>query len=612
MWVLDVIAGTSDGADMAFYLVAGEWTVGRKRCHLSFLGDSSISRTHALIRVGALTSDQLGDPSTRPALELVDTTSRFGSFVNEEKCIGTRRLQPGDEISFGAKKTVLRVRYQVIVLVASRIQRSSRVQVNDACQCTGMHVIAAPSKDATHCIMDQGHIVATVKVLWALVYNQPVVCTQWLYAILNRSRLSDPLPRCEDYLPANPSLPSVERNYLPDPLRKTLFRGYAVVFLTPQSMQELIPAMDGVVVTAYKEVDGDDRMLREMDSLTSSKQILLIEPLQVAGSSCTAGQSEQQASAFDNPPCSIDVVERRVKLFAAMGAVFTSVQELAACVIFVKSPTSLNGTAFNHNLASYSKTSIQRRSSPERLSVQSTSTVDHKNKKDETKQEEKDKEFDHDATMEENYKQLSSPHYEGAEIKGRNVSTDSNINVMQLLKRELRGQGIVLRGLNDEQELMLTTVFLVLVLICYVTNEGTLSPSKRMREMTPSKSRAVDLSAWKSLRLLRQHDMKPKQHDNSGEPVVMSCELVVKKRESFQQSMEGGNGLVNYKRFKKQEGCGSRASLFPQQTVVSVVNNADRVALQGNLDIMEEQERIAEELFAVGEGRAKTKLFQAS
>ena len=106
--------------------------------------------------------------------------------------------------------------------------------------------------------------------------------------------------------------------------------------------------------------------------------------------------------------------------------------------------------------------------------------------------------------------------------------------------------------------------------------------------------------------------MRPKQHDDAAEPVVVSCKLVVKKRESFRQSKEGGNGLVNYKRFKKRNGGGSRASLFPQQTVVSVVNNADRVALHENLEIMEEQERIAEELFAMGEGRAKTKLFQTS
>ncbi|EGZ28411.1 hypothetical protein PHYSODRAFT_471224 [Phytophthora sojae] len=259
MWVLDVVAGEA-GAGTTFYLVAGEWSVGRKRCHFNFHADASISRTHALIRVGSLTLEQLGDPSTRPALELVDMKSRFGSFVNQEQCFGTRQLRHGDQISFGAKKTVLRVRYQVFVLVASRIQRGSRPQVNDACQRVGMHLIPSESKDATHCVMDPGRIVATVKVLWALVYNQPVVCTPWIYAILNRSSLSESLPRCEDFLPSDPSIPSVESSYLPNPLRKTLFQGYVVVFLTPQSMQELIAAMGGVVVAAYKQEEDDALM----------------------------------------------------------------------------------------------------------------------------------------------------------------------------------------------------------------------------------------------------------------------------------------------------------------------------------------------------------------
>ncbi|EEY66024.1 uncharacterized protein PITG_03562 [Phytophthora infestans T30-4] len=272
MWVLDVVAG--DGADTTFYLVAGEWSVGRKRCHFNFHADSSISRTHALIRVGALTPEQLRDPSTRPTLELVDKNSRFGSFVNQEQIFGTRILRHGDQISFGAKKTVLRVRYQVFVLVASRIQRANRVQVNDTCQRLGMHLVAAESKDATHCIMDPGRIVATVKVLWALVYNQPVVCTPWIYAILNRSSLPEPLPRCEEFLPSDPLVPSVESNYLPNSLRKSLFQGYAVVFLTPQSMQELIPAMGGVVAAAYKGFEEDDNLLleHEDDDVKSSRE----------------------------------------------------------------------------------------------------------------------------------------------------------------------------------------------------------------------------------------------------------------------------------------------------------------------------------------------------
>lgn len=92
----------------------------------------------------------------------------------------------------------------------------------------------------------------------------------------------------------------------------------------------------------------------------------------------------------------------------------------------------------------------------------------------------------------------------------------------------------------------------------------------------------------------------------------MSCSLIVKKLELPRSGRRGGNGLVNYKRFKKGNGHGSRsstASLFPQQTVVSVVDNPERKALQENLEAMEAQERIAEELFAMGEGRTKTKLF---
>eukprot|EP00644_Phytophthora_capsici_P000235 jgi/Phyca11/13624/fgenesh1_pg.PHYCAscaffold_4_\ len=236
MWVLDVVAGDGGGGDTTFYLVAGEWSVGRKRCHFNFQADSSISRTHALIRVGALTPEQLADPSTRPTLELVDQNSRFGSFVNEEQCFKSRSLRHGDQISFGAKKTVLRVRYQVFVLVASRIQRANRAQVNDTCQRLASGVYAV---DLRH------------------------------YESFEPSRA------------------------------------------ITKSMQELIAAMGGTVIAAYKDFKEDDNLLRELDSLSSK------------------------------------VVERRVELFKSMGAVFTSVQELAASVIFVKPPMSSNDSTFS-------------------------------------------------------------------------------------------------------------------------------------------------------------------------------------------------------------------------------------------------------------------------
>ncbi|KAF1795338.1 SMAD/FHA domain [Phytophthora cactorum] len=555
MWVLDVVAGEGGGADTTFYLVAGEWSVGRKRCHFNFHADSSISRTHALIR--------LGDPSTRPTLELVDKNSRFGSFVNQEQSFGTRSLRHGDQISFGAKKTVLRVRYQVFVLVASRIQRASRAQVNDTCQRLGMHLIAAESKDATHCIMDPGRIVATVKVLWALVYNQPVVCTPWIYAILNRSSLSEPLPRCEEFLPSDPLVPSVESNYLPNSLRKTLFQGYAVVFLTPQSMQELIAAMGGVVIAAYKGFEEDDNLLRELDSLASSKRLLLVEPSHASGFSSTAGQSEQRASAALDPPCPVEIVERRVELFKSMGAVFTSVQELAASVIFVKPPSASNDSAFSSSLASYAGSA--------------TSTAEHED--DDVKSTREDHGEDADAvdvTIKESSEQHTDPHYE--EVKGGTFE-DSSINIVQIPTME-------------EAE-----------------KQQSSSTSKSERKMPPRKPND-EASYWKSSRVLQPRDVK--FEEDVGRPIVVSCSLVVKKREPSRSGRAGRNGLVNYKRFKKGNGYGSRsttASLFPQQTVVSVVDNAERKALQENLEAMEVQERIAEELFAMGEGRTKTKLF---
>ncbi|KAL3673344.1 hypothetical protein V7S43_001060 [Phytophthora oleae] len=589
MWVLDVVGGDGGSGDTTFYLIAGEWSVGRKRCHFNFQADPSISRTHALIRVGALTPEQLGDPSTRPTLKLVDQNSRFGSFVNEEQCFKTRSLRHGDQISFGAKKTVLRVRYQVFVLVASRIQRASRTQVNDTCQRLGMHLIAAESKDATHCIMEPGRIVATVKVLWALVYNQPVVCTPWIYAIMNRSSLAEPLPRCEEFLPSDPSIPSVESNYLPNPLRKTLYQGCAVVFLTPQSMQELIAAMGGTVIAAYKDFEEDNNLLRELDSLSSSKRLLLVEPSQGSGYSSTAGQSEHRVhSAVLGTPCSVEIVERRVELFNSMGAVFTSVQELAASVIFVKPPTSSNDSTFSSSLASYAGSSVEVMSFPEHLSLRSaTTTAEHEDDDVESSKEDQDMESvedskhdDADVMIKESSEQQTDPNYENAGIKDDTVE-DTNINIVQL------------PGMGEAQV--------------------SSSSNKSEREGSYRKMEKDGASTWMSSRVLQPRDVKFEEEE-VRKPIIVSCALIVKKREPSRSDKRGGNGLVNYKRFKKGNGCGSRsrsstASLFPQQTVVSVVDNAEREALHEDLEAMEEQERIAEELFAMGEGRTKKKLF---
>lgn len=575
MWILDVVVDDDGGSGTTYFLVAGEWSIGRKRCHVSFHADPSISRTHALIRVGALTPEQLGDPSTRPLLELVDKNSRFGSFVNQDQIFGTCSLQNGDHISFGAKKTVLRVRYQEFVLVASRIQRANRAHFNGTCQRIGMHLVATERKDATHCVMDPGRIIATVKVLWALVFNQPVVCTPWIYAIADRHNLSDDLPRCEDYLPSDPSIPLVESNYLPNPLRKTLFHDYAVMFLTPQSMEELIVAMGGIVVTAYKSYEDDDSLIRKLKVLSLSKCLLLVEPSHGTGFSGTAGQSEQQAAAALDPSCSEEIIDRRVTLLKSMGAIFTSIQDLAASVIFVKPPTPPNDLSFSSNLAAYIESSIKTISSPQHLSLRSaTSLAEHKKENFMQANDEDDVDVV-DVTIKKSSMQQTDPDYDYAEGK------DTNTNIMQISTMEKK-QGEFLSAYQKIK--------------------------REMPLLTPMEKTS---SSWKSSRVLQSRLVKASEED-ACKPVVVSCSLITKRREPARYGERKKDGLVNYKRFKKGNGCSARsstASLFPQKTVVSVVDNAASRALQENMEAMEAQERIAEELFAMGEGRTTTKLF---
>lgn len=370
--MLDVVNAASSAVETTFYLVAGEWSIGRKKCHFNFHADSSISRSHALLRVGTLPLEQLKDPSSRPSLVLVDQNSRFGSFVNQEQCFSERELKNGDHVTFGAKRTILRVRYQVFILVASRIQRVNRARVNETCQQIGMHLIASESKDATHCIMDPGKIVATVKVLWALVYNQPVVCTPWIYAILERKSMSEPLPRCVEFLPTDEMMPSVASNYLPNPMRKTLYHRHVVVFLAPQSMEEIITEMAGVVIAAYKDSEHDELLLRDIEQHASSRHVLIVEPIQGSGFSSAAASSdgrEGQVAGGISAAYVYAAVERRVNLFRSIGASFVSVQELAASVIFVKAPSTASEYSFSGSLAGHNSSSVQICSFPDHLSL---------------------------------------------------------------------------------------------------------------------------------------------------------------------------------------------------------------------------------------------------
>ncbi|KAF1332048.1 Forkhead-associated domain containing protein, partial [Globisporangium splendens] len=640
MWVLDVVNAASSAVENTFYLVAGEWSIGRKKCHFNFQADSSISRSHALLRVGTLPLEQLKDTATRPSLVLVDQNSRFGSFVNQEQCFTERELKNGDQITFGAKKTILRVRYQVFILVASRIQRASRARVNETCQRIGMHLIASESKDATHCIMDPGKIVATVKMLWALVYNQPVVCTPWIYAILERKSLSEPLPRCEDYLPIDEQMPSVTNKYLPNPMRKTLFSRHVVVFLTPQSMEEIIAEMAGVVIAAYKDTsDHDALLLRDIEQHASSRHVLIIEPTQTSGFSSAAASSDGREHLHSGGVVySHAIVERRVSLLRSIGATFTTIQELAASVLFVKAPSTSNELSFSNSLAGHNSSSVQILSFPEHLSLNPPSAEPESDEETSTFVKEENTRA---PTPEVPVARVTAaaaprPHEEIVDLRAgrRDPESISNDHVQQIVhyyhcvkvKEEnvepdvVKEEMPVVESSQDHERAFTNasqraseahsqpfsaTNVLSLELLAKRESEreGGGAPAHRW------------VSTLSSVPRQAENHYKAEEEDEEPEhkPVVVSCNLIVKRPAPAIRYQGDGSGGVNFKRFKKGNGYGVRsnkASLFPQQMVVSVtVDNADRVALEENLEILEEQERIADELFAMAENRNSRRRF---
>ncbi|RHY31830.1 hypothetical protein DYB32_004130 [Aphanomyces invadans] len=266
MWVLDV-----ESESMSLHLVQGEWTLGRSGNVFNFPKDKSISRSHAEFQVGGL--EDLENVAELPSFVLIDKKSRFGTYLNDVQVNPNTPmpLRAGDKISFGAKSTILRVRYLKM--------KANRKKLLEGCKAIGMHHVTAAVDDVNYCITDSGKFVATEKVLWAMVHNHPIVSSEWVQAVLRRKSMAEELPSCEAFLPQPDALSATEvrtlaplytshhiaqtqekvlPSYSPDPRRFSLYSNFQVVFLTPSSMESLLPVMGGEVFPAYTSHESDE------------------------------------------------------------------------------------------------------------------------------------------------------------------------------------------------------------------------------------------------------------------------------------------------------------------------------------------------------------------
>ncbi|RHY62917.1 hypothetical protein DYB30_002144 [Aphanomyces astaci] len=358
MWVLEV-----ESESMSLHLVQGEWSLGRSGNVFNFPKDKSISRNHAEFLVGGILD--LENVAELPSFVLVDKKSRFGTYLNDVQISPNTPmpLRAGDKVSFGAKTTILRVRYFKMVLT-SRIQKMNRKMLLDGCKAIGMHVVTAAVEDVNYCITDPGKFVATEKVLWAMAHNHPIVASEWVQAILRRKSMAEELPPCDKFLPqhdASSSSSTEERHqpsYASDPRRFSLFSNYLVVFLTSSSMEALVPVMGGQVYAAYNAPDNDEQLVEHLGKSTKD-HVLIVYPIGTSGGDGGASekqqlppsvpQTKQTSSSLQSRPWVVGhpsewnnpALLRRVQRLHAAHLAYILHQELAASIIFTKPPTTM-------------------------------------------------------------------------------------------------------------------------------------------------------------------------------------------------------------------------------------------------------------------------------
>ena len=129
MWIL---CGGEGGATAKFWLVSGEYSIGRKDADIVLLNDKSVSRRHATLLLAkgtaaaaAVARGEPTPPSDAPlTLRVIDCASKFGVFVNGERIApgaaaggdgggaagaasggdggASREIRDGDVVRFGA------------------------------------------------------------------------------------------------------------------------------------------------------------------------------------------------------------------------------------------------------------------------------------------------------------------------------------------------------------------------------------------------------------------------------------------------------------------------------------------------------------------------------
>ncbi|XP_041845024.1 nibrin isoform X2 [Melanotaenia boesemani] len=227
MWILTPL---QSGGETHYLLPGRDYVVGRKNCDILLPNDQSISRAHAKLTV----ADQ--------NLTLNDT-SKYGTFVNNQRLTAPVNLKSGDDVTFGVFHSKFSVFHQKPVVCSSCLDSTGKGALSQALVALGGKLVNAWTKECTHLAMPS--VKVTVKTISALLCCCPIVKPEFFSELNNAYQQKLPPPKAESFVPEidEPSLNKDEVNLGAMPVRKQLFTGKTFIFLSTKQLKRLSGAV---------------------------------------------------------------------------------------------------------------------------------------------------------------------------------------------------------------------------------------------------------------------------------------------------------------------------------------------------------------------------------
>ena len=252
MWILVI-------NEIRYVLKSGTWSIGRKSCDIN-ISEKSVSRHHANIIVHPLLN--VNDLSSRPLIEYEEQKAKFGTIHNDKKVQEKNLPLAEDDILQLGIGNFIKVVYENFAITISRVRKKIKMEMIQIASELDIHFSNVPISTSKLCITEPP-TVATIKVLWSLVYEQSIVSPQYLLDMHAKWNLQNPFLSFENYLPQDQSTNETDLQfYVPHISRKSLFGQCQVLFLMQHDFEQMIPLMEGDLVLVY-EKETEDEMNNE-------------------------------------------------------------------------------------------------------------------------------------------------------------------------------------------------------------------------------------------------------------------------------------------------------------------------------------------------------------